>query len=161
MQHEHCGFCGFMSLTKMATEGMKKCPRCNWEGYPERNTAEEINKISKGYRPGNKWAPPIKADYRRNDLDEIDNTPDNVGSIEGSEEENHEEQPVQQSLAPNPRSAPIPTAAPKQGSFRMSDDDAYKSENKIGDRTVSSKVPKNQELLNRLKGKNIKGADFL
>ena len=43
----------------------------------------------------------------------------------------------------------------------MTDSEANKSENLIGDRKVSNKVPKNQELLNRLKNKNFDGADFL
>lgn len=157
MQHEHCGFCGFMGLTKLPVDGMKKCGRCNWEGFPDRSSMEEINKLAKGYRPGTKWAPPIKADAM------------NFSEENNDEFEGQSEEPVQKSLAPNPRLSPVqnatvasPAPAPQRSSgIRMSDADAFSSENKIGDRKVSNKVPGNQELLDRLKGKNIRGADFL
>lgn len=154
MQHEHCTFCGFMGLTRMETPGMKKCQRCNWEGYPEKSSMEEINKIAKGYRAGTKWAPPIKASIRTpvEGLDEVEGagTPEQ----EESNEENHEE-PVQRTISSVPRD-------PRKDSFRMDDSTANRSENLIdANRRVSGKVPKNQELLDRLKGKNIRGADFL
>ena len=133
MQHEHCGFCGFMGLTKMPIEGMKKCSRCNWEGYPESSSMEELNKLAKGYRPGSNWAPPIKASIPEEDIEPVQKTGD----------------PMQRNLDQ------------RKGSFRMDDKKAFTSENKIGDRQVSEKVPKNQELINRLKAKNFKGADFL
>jgi hypothetical protein len=156
MQHEHCTFCGFMGLTRMETPGMKKCQRCSWEGYPDRSPMEEINKIAKGYRPGTKWAPPIKASLRApvEGLDEIEG----AGTPEFEEQEEHEgEEPVQQNLSSTPAQRD-----PRKDSFRMDDATANRSENFIDpNRKVSGKVPKNQELLDRLKGKNIRGADFL
>jgi len=143
MQHEHCTYCGFMSLVKMPIDGMKKCPRCNWEGYPDRSSMEEINKLAKGYRPGTKWAPPIKADALNMAETEDAHEPEQT-----TLEENRE--PVQKNLDP------------RKNSFRMDDATANRSENLIDpNRKVSNKVPGNQELLDRLKGKNIRGADFL
>jgi hypothetical protein len=168
MQHEHCTFCGFMGLTKMPVDGMKKCGRCNWEGYPERSSMEEINKLAKGYRPGTKWAPPIKADALKMQVEGLDEI-EGAGTPEYESDEQAEE-PKQQSLAPNPRlspvqNAPTPNSTPspqRSSGIRMSDSEAFSSENRIDpNRKVSNKVPGNQELLDRLKGKNIKGADFL
>jgi len=157
MQHEHCTHCGFMGLTRMETPGMKKCQRCSWEGYPERSSMEEINKLAKGYRPGTKWAPPIKASLRTQveGLDEIEGA--GAPEFEEESEGQETEEPVQQSLSSTPAQRD-----PRKDSFRMDDATANRSENFIDpNRRVSGKVPKNQELLDRLKGKNIRGADFL
>jgi len=156
MQWEHCGFCGNISLKKI-DNGMKKCPRCDWEGFPDTNGMEKINALAKQYKPGMKWAPPIKARIKEpvEGVDEIEGAGSELEETENCEEQQNQE-PVQKSLN-------VPSAQQEQrkSSFRMSDEEAFKSENRIGNREVSNKVPANQALLDRLKSKNIKGADFL
>ncbi len=158
MQWEHCSFCGNLNLRK-TSDGMKKCTRCDWEGFPETKDMQAINIIARNYKFGNKWAPPIKSRTQEpvEDIEPIDT----FESTQESIEEVEDIEPVQKSL---PIQEPVKAQVqqdPRKSSFRMTDAEANKSENLIGDRKVSDKVPKNQELINRLKGKNFNGADFL
>lgn len=160
MQWEHCSFCGNLNLRK-TSDGMKKCTRCDWEGFPETKDMQAINLIARNYRFGTKWAPPIKSRAQEpvEDIEPIEN----IESIQEPVKENDIKttEPIQKSL---PIQEPVKAQAqqdPRKSSFRMTDAEANKSENLIGDRKVSDKVPKNQELINRLKAKNFNGADFL
>lgn len=157
MQWEHCAFCGNLNLKK-TSDGMKKCTRCDWEGFPETKDMQSINIIARNYKFGNKWAPPIKSRAQApvDDIEPIDNEP--METIDTTDEIKETEEPVQKNL--NEVKQPI-AQDPRKSSFRMTDAEANKSENLIGDRKVSDKVAKNQELINRLKGKNFNGADFL
>ena len=154
MQWEHCAFCGNLNLKK-TSDGMKKCSRCDWEGFPETKDMQSINIIARNYKFGNKWAPPIKSRTQEpvDDIEPIDNEP--MENIEATDEIKETSEPIQKNL-----NSEIPLD-PRKSSFRMSDAEANKSVNLIGDRKVSEKIPKNQELINRLKNKNFNGADFL
>ena len=146
MQYEHCSFCGNLTLTKLETPGMKKCQRCGWEGFPDKDPMDKINELARTYKPGTKWSPPIKAS-KKEDLENVEEIEGAQETINKNSEENRE--PIQKSLDP------------RKSAFRMDDREAFTSENKLGEKQISGKIPKNQELINRLKGKNISGADFL
>ena len=138
MQWEYCSFCGNISLQNLP-DGLKKCSKCNWEGIPNTKDMQGINDVARNYKPGSKWAPPIKA--RQKEVEEIFERADQNNINSNSEPKNQNE--------------------PERSSFRMSDEEANKSKNNLDNKTISDKVPSNQELVNRLKGKNFKGADFL
>lgn len=142
MQWEHCAFCGNLSLRPIG-DGFKKCTKCGWEGIPDKKDMSEINFIAKNYKPGMQWAPPIK---QKQKIDE-----NNIDDVKLEENDNNVDlkEPVQKNLDP------------RKDSFRMSDAEANRSENLLSNKQISNKVPKNQELINRLKNKNFNGADFL
>ncbi len=151
MMHEHCAFCGNLNLRRI-DESTKKCPRCDWEGVPDRNSMEDINKLARGYRPGNK-APLTRATPKPVDLSN--------DSIEESEEglEAGPEEDSEPSLE-TPQQAPK-AADPRKSSFRMDDKEASTSQNLLANKQISDKSPKNRELIERLKNKSIRGADFM
>lgn len=156
MLYAHCSFCGNLNL-KTIEGSIKKCLRCDWEGVPDRNSMEDINKFARSYRPGNK-APLTRAAPKNVDLD------DNEDSIE-SESEPEQKNCLEDCPKPSQEEAPqqvAPKAAdPRKSSFRMDDKEAATSQNLLANKQVSDKSPKNKELIERLKNKSIRGADFM
>lgn len=148
MMHEHCAFCGNLNLRRI-DESTKKCFRCDWEGVPDRNSMEDINKLARGYRPGNK-APLTRATPKKVDLSD-----DNLEEPEVVESEENSEPSLEA-----PQQTPKP-ADPRKSSFRMDDKEAFTSENLLANKQISDKSPKNKELIERLKNKSIRGADFM
>jgi len=115
MLWDFCSFCGNISLQELPN-GMKRCPRCGWEGIPKTGGMEAINAVAKAYVIGTKY---------------------------------------------NPTKNPEESKSQKQNQETIIDKETNSSENHLSNKKISKKVPKNKELLERLKDKNFNGTDFL
>jgi hypothetical protein len=146
MKWKYCAFCGNISI-KPKEIGSKTyvCPRCEWEGFPEFGDMVAIDGVAKRWTYGTKWLNPIAPEEtctEENQSEEKSNERKSIYDEEGNSEQKKE--PVREQ--------------PKK----------KLTGNKILDYQVPLNmdpnckgVPKNKEVIKKLRGKDYGDAEFM
>jgi hypothetical protein len=146
MKWKYCPFCGNISIKAKEIGGkVFACPRCEWQGFPEFGDMTDIDGVAKRWTYGTKWLNPVTPEEQpveNNTSEEKSGEKKSIYDEEKTSEEKKE--PVRQQ--------------PKK----------ELTGNKILDYQVPlnmdpncEKVPKNKEIIKKLRGKDYGDAEFM